>query len=881
MPYQECTPSDCYGPIQQHVFLGASVMNITAQQGWGGEVGELTVTLVEDECDGPKIYFDNNLTLQSGNFADPGFFGHIGNIIGRPVYFGFVSTGTVPDFEFAGIVKNWDSTTSAAGSDIITVKISSPTEILNSSQVITDEYTGATNVIPNVFNVFGFYEGSSCSTFGDSQQTEKGMPWSKVKEGIGLLTSAIPTPASVLSYSQNGRLQYVAGSASGYGLIPEDYLGYFVDLSEIPDGPTYYRIQGVNNSLQDIINTVTNDFGYDYYTELVPVNLAGNIMKIIKVRVADRNSQPLLGAISNFVNYSDVSGCGTIEKSSGQELRSELTNTFVLGGRKKQMYWVENYSGNWDLSDDLIEPYWGLDIYGNVIHSAISGNDIVFTGNTAELSYSLADLTFPSSVTITETEIRTAAAGFDSWASYISTVKTPTYEAITGLNEGVKWGGLQGLRHLAGLIASVSATTPIRGSDLISLESDSLNDAQFNDLGLIHEYFETLATTYYGRKYTVRLPELCAYLDPTTNELILTREVSEGGWNETGGSEFTNLIGINTTSVAADFFRNQQGLFTPFVRYNNVTGLDYGALTPDQYGAVSGQFDDGSGNPVVGSLWVKNDVEQNFVFGNATTYSDPRVLITIPQSVHRKEIIPENTILRDFEHLVDIVNGINRGAGGDDPATIANELKEKIGNATFASPGYPRAVQPNASTVALQNNQEIYGPWYAGTLGAVGNTEVRQDDSLAPWNFGGMTLMDTAGQAIADQGVTNMQVGEMGHIRVAGLPTIALGAELLTYNGAGYNAGQRFAQTRVATSQTVGGVTYYSTDILAAGRWLGNFGPNITNISINVDSNGGITTTYSLRTFTPVFGQFAKYNAERLKEIGSIKQRMLSLRKGR
>lgn len=51
--------------------------------------------------------------------------------------------------------------------------------------------------------------------------------------------------------------------------------------------------------------------------------------------------------------------------------------------------------------------------------------------------------------------------------------------------------------------------------------------------------------------------------------------------------------------------------------------------------------------------------------------------------------------------------------------------------------------------------------------------------------------------------------------------------------------------------------------------WTGSFGPNITNIDVSV-GEGGVTTTYSMRTYTPKFGRFSKNNADRLKEYSSI-----------
>jgi len=54
----------------------------------------------------------------------------------------------------------------------------------------------------------------------------------------------------------------------------------------------------------------------------------------------------------------------------------------------------------------------------------------------------------------------------------------------------------------------------------------------------------------------------------------------------------------------------------------------------------------------------------------------------------------------------------------------------------------------------------------------------------------------------------------------------------------------------------------------------GTFGPNITQISTSVGSNG-LTTTYSLATFTPSFGRMSKLNAGRIKKVAAQRQAML------
>jgi len=46
---------------------------------------------------------------------------------------------------------------------------------------------------------------------------------------------------------------------------------YFLDISELPIAPSYWRINGSNTSILDAISQLLTDAGYDYYLELVPV----------------------------------------------------------------------------------------------------------------------------------------------------------------------------------------------------------------------------------------------------------------------------------------------------------------------------------------------------------------------------------------------------------------------------------------------------------------------------------------------------------------------------------------------------------------------------------------------------------------------------------
>ena len=100
----------------------------------------------------------------------------------------------------------------------------------------------------------------------------------------------------------------------------------------------------------------------------------------------------------------------------------------------------------------------------------------------------------------------------------------------------------------------------------------------------------------------------------------------------------------------------------------------------------------------------------------------------------------------------------------------------------------------------------------------------------------------------------------MEEVTIPGLPTLSLA------NNIGGGGGTSTAFNLGVN--TVGSVksSFYSFGSSLTG------GAVISNISVSVGSNG-VTTTYTVNSFTPVFGRFSKGNAERLKQIGLNKHK--------
>jgi hypothetical protein len=166
-----------------------------------------------------------------------------------------------------------------------------------------------------------------------------------------------------------------------------------------------------------------------------------------------------------------------------------------------------------------------------------------------------------------------------------------------------------------------------------------------------------------------------------------------------------------------------------------------------------------------------------------------------------------------------------------------------------------KAAIPCFAAIPVEFNQAIYGPWinhpglienfifngrtypYHDVNNVVGGTKINIDESLVPWNYGSTEYLDEAVMSRIKDDVNYQQVTEQGTISIPGV-------FLVGPDGIGYGLGDALQYTA--------GV---------------NGGPIVNNIQVQV-GEGGITTTYSMRTYTRKLGFFNKENAERIKQIG-------------
>lgn len=653
-------------PFTRGTFLGSSLRSFNSSIGWGpGSPSTLTVRLVDDPVNGDAF--------------SPGE-------TGEPAYFQFYS------FTFAGLIQEWRKNNATDGLPTYEVTLVDPREILEGAQIIIGAYHGSVGGIKNLYNAYGYWESQS---FGSSGINEGGMQWSKIKTAVQALA--------------NG------GSFGAYG-GPLAYRGavYGLDLSQLPPTPSSFRIGGSSISLMDAIVQVCDAAGYDFFVELVGLN--------IRIRTVSRSSQPPLGTISAIANTNW--GGTVVSSTNGVEARNEITSAFLVGGNQARL-WLT----------DAIEQFWGFDINGNLIREGDEeleiknkDGDVVRTIETKRVPLNaapVADIVGSTTYGCTHLEMRLAKANFDSWASFIEAYRPQIASRImpaTFKNMGVDLAMKPNMVNDDESFALQAAQNAIQG------------DLWANSQRL-YEFVRGYADEYLGRKFMISLPFMFHHQDAETLQVRTSYEVADGGYLEEG-SEPLGLSLLNE-----DIFKNPDGRMRAFAKYEAISGVDFSSVSP-QGSVIEDE-----------NLFIEAQVETQII--NDPT---PHVILTISSPISNQPV--------DMVGDLSIVSGVFNKDDDDN----TKELMEK---AYFPHKVAPATRIPDSVAIPLQSNLLTYGPWYL--QGAPGKVNYEHDESLTPWNYGGYTEMNLAANARVTESVTNMQLSETGSLELVGAPSFSLG----------------------------------------------------------------------------------------------------------
>lgn len=424
---------------------------------------------------------------------------------------------------------------------------------------------------------------------------------------------------------------------------------------------------------------------------------------------------------------------------------------------------------------------------------------------------------------------------------------------------------------------------------------------QFN-LDTLFQIVENYATNYYGKQFMVRLTTynevealqdaiqetitgqfsnlndtfICTRYDSESDLLVHSKEVSDGGWTDFED----NLMGVQN-EILLDRFRLNDGRIQAFVRFNVAEYLKFPELNTEDF--IYQDLDDlfptrGPTDSIIfnpnrvanefqKTLFVKCNVNKQFIFPSNGQgyfdYTDPRVVIELPGIVkfHNANLdtIPYflQFLFREGQAIQAPNNPNAPEFAEEDLISVFKSMMSNVGASALHTGEDFLRVAPNAVCLPFKSNIETYGPWFA--IGANGKTNYVQNEELVPWNYGSTVSMNNSAALLATSELTNMLQGEAGYISVPGLPALNLGDEL-------QSGGSSITTTRniLLDREELEGQEF-STGILESEGQEGVYGPNVSNIDVSLAVNGGATTKYSFRTFTPAFGNTNRYLAERLK----------------
>lgn len=672
------------------------------------------------------------------------------------------------------------------------------TEILSAVQLIIGGYSGGISAIPNLINPYGYYESID---FGSSQVNEAGMPWAPIN-GLGLKTGISALINSVTS-GFSGKM-WLKGQR------------YRIDLTNLPATPVYYRIGGNNVNLLEVITQVCQDAGFDYFADInynygTALDNGDTNSPVITFKTVSRQAIPDLNVLKNFVDARTDAG----NKSRGREFRNEETVAFLVGGQQERLY-TQYLALDSNPYNNTIWPYWGLDAQGNAIISSGINDGNTFTLDSRQVNCSGVGATYTCNVG----EIRAAMADMDSWMSYIN-ITNPTRASGLGIAGRLNMGP-----ELSGILATGRGSALNLANTDLKFVDMSKDDVKQEGILNLFTFIEGLGKEYYGKKFMVRLNNLPEPFEvasePDTNRTIMSYEPVDAGFLDQADWLLGNRP-LGFPAIYEDMFTTEEGKWTSFVYFQNASGLDLKNLSPEDCIVYN------LNNSVTGTiLYLKTSIEPFFVYSNVAASSDPRAVLTLPGSVNARVAASGDT----WGPAQLICKAIIQSEGGN-PVTAtptaaqkakANKFVKENGTNSSAYFPYdygPEAQAPIAAIVPLRDNLRTYGPWAAAGAAASGGGKVRfeQNTELVPWNFNGYTFMNNAGNAQIVNICANQQEAEMGRVELVGSPITQLG------------------------------------DALVSG------GPNVTGMDMNIGTQG-VSTTYTLRTYTPTFGGFSKQQAD-------------------
>lgn len=534
-----------------------------------------------------------------------------------------------------------------------------------------------------------------------------------------------------------------------------------------------------------------------------------NGINYITLNTISRQSQPALGYISQYVNSSD----SIIANESGFELRNEITSKFLVGGNVTDIYFQYDVQNEDNPEENTIWYYWGLNLNQNPVIGEGEGNDHEFELTSTHVNVNGVGDTYISTIE----ELRSAAVDQASWESFLYMKNNdpgPYQDRAESL--GIVSDTKRDISTwLDGLpLEKMRALSPIdfAGFDGKNAKraTDSVSDHEEN-ITRMYNYVRNFASEYYGRRFMVRIPTVQSKYDEDTEQLQTSLEPADGGFIDE--STWPNAISLNMLPEFVNLVTTEDGRITCYAKFDDYQNLDLSELSEDDF-TISKN-----------SVFVRATVYPQLIFLDRTTLTSPRAIIELPGAVRSKVDDERKSNLGKLKRLL-VEKFTDKNS--TTPEEDVKEIFARMGGESIMYGEEGLAKIPTMVAIPLKSNVDFYGPWTA--VGVPGKVDFEKDDTLVPWNFGGFTVMNLAANARVSEVATNLQVAEGGTIEVPGAPVVLLGGQLIAN------------------------------------------GPYVTDINVNIGSNG-ITTTYRLQTWTSRFGKLSKTFIDRQQKVAVDQQR--------
>lgn len=585
------------------------------------------------------------------------------------------------------------------------------------------------------------------------------------------------------------------------------------------------------------------------------------------------------------------SSIGPPWRAFGNALISQTQNNFY--SKQNGYRWVGtgssapttkgNYSydqnvvtGNYNIENDMIAPYFGQDKYGSVRSVALNG--VTRQLSVAIPGYDIDSYFYNANGTywVSEIELRSAANDFKSWwiyTSYRSRFGKPSslgslmYDYIAdiygdyGARQVFNYGYTNAQKSFQVFLDKFSSDyggLPYNPEMLDVGHSYFFDSDLLSNMKGLHAFLKNLVDTHYGKTYMVRV---------STDGYALT----DSAWEEPG-SPLDDLMIVGDSR--SQNFTTADGRIKPILGFNSSDefygGDWYNPLILDSSNGVTldyryfrNTFPTDLNQPVpslgLGEMrlawggiipnarcrktYVLSTVGSEFIYHNNIA----RVIMSAPNG--GAFIVSDNDIQPVVHELMALRGNDFSGTIGAGALPIYTDIYNYILISAMGTPEEyfpgPRAALPVFAAVPMIDNYYSYGPWasHPGIIAndlfrtysaqnvnnLVGKVNFEIDETLVPWEYGGMQSLDNAGMARAGDGDKYVQVLQYGSLTVADIVL----------------------------------------DNMSIGSSISN-GPICSSLRTNIGPDG-LKTTYGFRTYTRKQGFYNKELADNIRTINQQK----------